>query len=166
MNLQDLRTLLDYHYWARDRILAALEPLNAEQFDRDLGSSFNSIHQTLVHLYSAEWAWYMRWQGESPTAPLPIDRFPDVASVRQAWIEQEAKTRAFVDALGEEGLTRVVEYKNITGVPGAAPYWQMVQHIVNHGSYHRGQLTTMVRQVGAAPPKSMDLIAFYKVSRT
>ena len=50
----------------------------------------------------------------------------------------------------------------LDGSPGSAPFWQMVQHVVNHGSYHRGQLTTMLRQLGAAPAKSMDLIGYYR----
>ena len=55
MNLQDLRTMLDYHYWARDRLLAALEPLTPEQYNRDLANSFRSIRETVTHVYAAEW---------------------------------------------------------------------------------------------------------------
>ena len=80
MNLADLNTLVEYHYWARDRLLAALDPLTSEQFTRDLGSSFRSIRDTVAHLHAAEWAWHARWIGQSPTALLPADRFPDVAS--------------------------------------------------------------------------------------
>lgn len=162
MTLGDLRILLNYHYWARDRILDAVSALTPDQFTRDMGSSFRSVRDTLAHLYSAEWAWYSRWQGVSPTALLPADQFPDVASLRQAWTEHEAKMRAFLEALGEEGINRVFEYKLISGQPGATPFWQMLQHVVNHGSYHRGQITTMLRQLGAAPAKSMDLVAFYR----
>ena len=162
MNLQDLRTMLDYHYWARDRLLDALETLPPDQLTRDLGSSFKSIHETLVHTYSAEWAWHSRWLGTSPTALLPADQFPDLASVRTAWTELEAKLRAFVDGLGESGIERVFEYKLLSGQAGATPFWQMLQHVVNHASYHRGQVTTMLRQLGAAPAKPMDMIAFYR----
>ena len=76
MNLQDLRTLLDYHYWARDRLLDAIEPLTADQFNRDLGSSFKSVRETVVHTYAAEWAWHSRWRGQSPTALLTSEAFP------------------------------------------------------------------------------------------
>ena len=162
MNLQDLRVLLDYHYWARDRALEGVEPLTPEQFTRDLGSSFRSIRDTLAHVYFAEWAWYSRWQGQSPAAPLSPEMFPDVASIRNVWKDQEAKMRAFLESLGQEGVTRVFEYKMINGQPGASVFWQMLQHVVNHASYHRGQVTTMLRQIGAAPPRSMDLIAFYR----
>jgi uncharacterized damage-inducible protein DinB len=163
MNLQDLRTLLEYHYWARDRLLDALEALDSEQFTRDLGSSFKSIRDTVAHTYAAEWAWHSRWQGHSPTALLPADQFPDVASIRAAWSAHEAKVRAFLDELGDSGITRVFDYKLLSGQPGSTPFWQMLQHVVNHASYHRGQVTTMLRQIGAAPPKSMDMIAFYRL---
>lgn len=162
MNLQDLRTLLDYHYWARDRLLAALEPLPPEQFNRDLGNSFKSIRETVVHTYAAEWAWHSRWHGQSPTALMTSDAFPDVAAIRNAWADHEQKMRAFLESLGEDGVTRVIEYKLLSGQPGSSPIWQMLQHAVNHASYHRGQVTTMLRQLGAQPPKSMDMIAFYR----
>ena len=162
MNLQDLRTLVDYHYWARDRLLDALEPLTADQFNRDLGSSFKSIRETVVHTYAAEWAWHSRWQGQSPTALLTSEGFPDIETIRRSWSELETRVRAFLEALGADSLTRVCDYKLLNGQPGSSPCWQMVQHVVNHASYHRGQVTTMLRQLGAGPPKAMDLIAFYR----
>jgi len=163
MNLQDLQTMIDYHYWARDRMLDALEPLSAEDYNRNLGSSFTSIRETATHVYAAEWAWYMRWRGESPTALLPADRFADLAELRRAWTELEAKVRAFVDGLGDGGVARILEYKLLSGHSGASPVWQMVQHVVNHASYHRGQITTMLRQIGAQPPKPLDMIAYYRI---
>ena len=162
MNLADLQTLLDYHYWARDRVLDAAATLTPEQFTRDLGSSFKSVRDTLAHLYSAEWAWYQRWHGTSPTAMLPFDRFPDVASIRIAWADHEANVRAFVNGLDEAGIGKVFEFRLLSGQESSAAFWQMLQHIVNHASYHRGQVTTMLRQLGAQPAKSMDMIAFYR----
>jgi uncharacterized damage-inducible protein DinB len=165
MNLQDLKTLLDYHYWARDRLLDALEALTPEQYNRDLGNSFKSIRDTITHIFAAEWAWYGRWQGESPTSLLPADRFPDLAALRRQWGEHEALMRAFVNGLNEAGTSRVIEYKLLSGQPGASPIWQMLQHVVNHASYHRGQITTMLRQIGVAPAKPMDMIAYYRVKQ-
>jgi uncharacterized damage-inducible protein DinB len=162
MNLSDLRTMLDYHYWARNRMLDALEPLTPEQFTRDLGSSFRSIRDTAAHIYAGEWAWYKRWHNDPPTAPFATDQFPDVSSLRSAWSEHELKMRAFVDSLGEEGITRVMTYTLLSGQSSSSIMWQMIQHVVNHASYHRGQVTTMLRQIGAAPPKSLDMIAFYR----
>ena len=162
MNLQDLRTLLDYHYWARDRMFEALEPLTSEQLSRDMSGSFKSIHDTVAHLCAAELAWYARWHGDSPSALLTGAAFTDLAAVRRAWSEHEPKMRAFLEALGEDGINRVMEFKLFTGQAAASPFWQMLQHIVNHASYHRGQVTTMLRQQGAQPAKSLDMIAFYR----
>ena len=163
MNTHDLRTLLDYHYWARDRLLDALEPLSQEQFTRDLGSSFKSVRDTVAHVYAAEWAWHERWQGRSPTALIPADRFPDLAALRGPWAELEGNMRGFVDGLDDGGAARVVHYTLLSGAAGATPIWQMLQHVVNHASYHRGQVTTMLRQLGAPPAKPMDLIAYYRI---
>jgi uncharacterized damage-inducible protein DinB len=162
MDLNDLNALLDYHYWARDRILDAAAALSPEALTKDLGSSFASVRDTLTHTYSAEWVWYSRWQGTSPTAALPMDLFETVEALRTAWGGLERQVRQIVSTFGEAGLDRVVEYRLISGQPGASAFWHMVQHVVNHASYHRGQVTTMLRQLGAAPPKSMDLIAFYR----
>src|SRR2546428_10854391 len=95
MTVQDLQTMLDYHYWARDRLLDAVATLTPEQYTRDLGSSFKSIRETVTHIYAAEWAWYERWQGRSPTALLPADQFPDLAAVRPARGEHEVQKRGF-----------------------------------------------------------------------
>jgi uncharacterized damage-inducible protein DinB len=165
MNNADLRTLVDYHYWARDRILDAIEPLTPEQFTRDLGSSFKSVRDTVAHLHAAEWAWHARWQGGSPTALLPHDRFADVAAVREAWAASERDVRGFLDRLGED-TGRMFEYTLLSGATGASPFWQMLQHVVNHASYHRGQITTMLRQLGAEPGKPMDMIAFYRTQHS
>lgn len=102
MNIQDLRTLLDYHYWARDRMLAALAPLTQEQFTRELGSA-SPRSRTPRHVYSAEWAWHQRWLGQSPTAQLPRETFPDVATVATMWRKTGTDVRGFLESLGEEG---------------------------------------------------------------
>src|SRR5205823_8884252 len=115
------------------------------------------LRDTGMHSYAAEWAWYMRWQGQSPTALLPRDQFPDVASVRAAWSAHETNMRGYVDALGDD-VGRVIDYTLLTGSAGSTPLWQMLQHLVNHASYHRGQITTMLRQIGARPGKPMDMI--------
>jgi uncharacterized damage-inducible protein DinB len=163
MNSTDLQILLDYHYWARDRILAAAEALTAAQYLRPIVSSFGSVRDTLAHTYSAEWAWYQRFHGTSPAAGLDLTKWPDVSSLRGSWADLERDTRAYVGGQDQAGLDRIVPYKNLAGEAAALPVWQLVQHMVNHASYHRGQATTLIRQVGGQPPKSMDLVAYYKL---
>ena len=162
MNLKDTRNLIAFHYWARNRILDAVEPLSQEHFTRELGGSFGSVRNTLVHTFSAECVWLARWKGESPTGMLGPESFPDVSALRRAWTDHETKLRGFFEPLDEQGIQHVLRYKTFAGLESSAPLWQMLQHVVNHGSYHRGQVTTLLRQLGAAPPQGMDLIAFYR----
>jgi uncharacterized damage-inducible protein DinB len=165
MPLDELQTLIDYHYWARDRVLAAAGALTPEQFTRDMGNSFRSIRDTLVHIYSAEWAWHQRWIGHSPSAHVSAEDYPDVPVLAAAWQEHEATLRRFVNALDDEGVERLCEYRTFNGQSGASSYAEMIRHVVNHASYHRGQVTTMLRQLGAAPAQSLDLIGFYRERR-
>ena len=162
MTLTDLRTLLDYHYWARDRLLEAVERVTPDEFTRDLGSSFKSIHRTLAHTYSAEWAWYMRWIGQSPSAHVPLEQLPDAAAIRVAWAKLERQVLALLESRGEAGVAQRIEYRAFNGQPHVSVFAHMVQHVVNHASYHRGQVTSMLRQIGAAPPTGMDLITYYR----
>lgn len=161
MTPQDVHALVDFHYWARDRMLDAVTVLAPEQFTRGLANSFPSVRDTIVHIYFAEWVWHRRWLGQ-PAADRPTpDQFPDLASIRGAWREHETLLRGFVDRLGED-VNRPFAYRSLAGEPASSPFSQMLQHVVNHASYHRGQVTTMLRQLGVEPPKSQDLIAFYR----
>jgi len=166
MTRGEAQTLIDYNYWARDRVMEAVLRLSPDQFTRDLGSSFKSVRDTVAHLHGAEWIWYSRWQGTSPPALPPADRFPDATAAGRAWRELETQIRTFFDSIDDAGLMRVFEYKNAAGASFSSPLWQMLQHVVNHGSYHRGQLTTMIRQLDAQPPRGMDLITFFREQRT
>jgi uncharacterized damage-inducible protein DinB len=127
-----------------------------------MGNSFSSIRDTLVHLYGADWIWCARWEGDSPAGLPSCEAYPDVAAIRRTWTEHERRVRAVVEGLGEEGIQRPLPYRGMDGRHQAQVFWQQLQHLVNHGSYHRGQVTTMMRQLGVAPPKSMDLIAFHR----
>jgi len=118
------------------------------------------VRDTLAHIMFAEWLWLERWLGRSPSGPPPGE-FPDLASLRSRWQKPETDLRSFIGRLSTPDLERVVEYKNTKGHAFSNPMWQMLQHLVNHGTYHRGQITTMLRQLGATP-LATDMIAFYR----
>ena len=161
MNLSDLQTLAEFHYWATRRVLDAVEPLAPEQFTRDLGNSFPSVRDTLAHLYGADWIWCSRWEGESPSGLPDPKTYPDLAAIRRAWDAHEPTLRAVLERFGERGVDQPVEYTR-NGVSYAQPFSQTFQHLVNHGTYHRGQVVTMLRQLGVETVPSTDLIAFYR----
>jgi uncharacterized damage-inducible protein DinB len=162
VNASDLRTLLDYHYWARTRVLDAADQLSTADFTKDLGNSFPSVRDTLAHIYGAEVVWCSRWHGETPTALTPAETFPDARTLRRAWVEHEARVRAFFESLGDDGIHSEIEYRTIAGKAYRQEFSQMLLHVVNHATYHRGQVTTMLRQLKAAPPKSTDLVVYLR----
>lgn len=159
MTLEDVRSLYAYNSWANHRVLDACAPLETAKLTQNLHSSFASLRDTLRHIMLAEWLWLERWLGRSPG--FPADEFPDLASIRSRWQKIEADLNAFIQKLSAADLERIVEYKNTKGHPFSNPMRQMLQHLVNHGTYHRGQITTMLRQLGATPVTT-DLIAFYR----
>ena len=164
MTKADLQLLLEFNDWARGRMLDAIRPLTAEQFTAPLGNSFSSVRDTVVHIYSAEWVWHMRCQGQSPTAPLAAEDYPDLATIESAWLDLAGKWRAFVDALGTDQYLQEIDYRQMNGQAFRSPVWHIVQHVVNHSTYHRGQVMTLLRQLGAGAV-STDLIVFHRERR-
>jgi uncharacterized damage-inducible protein DinB len=162
MTYDDLCLLIDYDYWARDCVLEAVATITPEQFIRPMGNSFSSVRDTIGHICAAEHIWITRLKGEHPQGLQKPDRLPDIDSARKEWTKLEGAMREQLARLGPEAVEGTIEYQDLRGNDQSDVLWQILQHVVNHGTYHRGQITTMLRQLDAAPPKSMDLIAFYR----
>ena len=160
MDLRDVFTLYEYNRWANGRTLDAAEKLDPAAFVRDLKNSFPSVRDTLAHILGAEWIWLRRWKGESPAKLLTISEFPTVASLRERFGVVDTERGVFLGSLTEDGLRQPFHYKDLAGNPYSLPFIQTMQHVVNHGSYHRGQITTMLRQLGATPIGT-DMSRFY-----
>lgn len=161
MTPEEMCLLYDYNAWANRRALDAASVLTKEQFTKPLGSSFASVRDTLAHICGAEWVWLERFQGRSPASLPDSAQYDDIGSLREKWAEQEARLLAFVGKLAQEDLNRVMEYKTLKFGVYRNPLWQSMQHLVNHGTYHRGQITTLLRQLGAQPILT-DLMHFYR----
>ncbi|HEY7353716.1 MAG TPA: DinB family protein [Terriglobales bacterium] len=161
MSPEEICKLYDYNAWANRRSLAAVEKLTTEQFLQPMGSSFSSVRDTLAHIYGAEWMWLERFQGRSPSALPNLNQFPDITSLRCTWEAQEARLLSFVRGLTQADLDREVEYKTLNFGMYKNPMWQSMLHLINHGTYHRGQVTTLLRQMGAKPIL-LDLMHFYR----
>lgn len=165
MTPQEMRTLYDYNAWANHRSLEASSSLTAEQFVQPMGSSFSSVRDTLAHIYGGEWVWLERFQGRSPSSLPDATEFKDVTSLQERWHELETRLLGFVRGLTQTDLDRVTEYKTLKFGVYRNPLWQSMQHLVNHGTYHRGQVTTLLRQLGAQPILT-DLMHFYRERAT
>jgi uncharacterized damage-inducible protein DinB len=161
MTPEEMRGLYEYNAWANRRQLEAAGRVPTEEFLRPMGSSFGSLRDTLAHIYGAEWIWLERFQGRSPSALPEVTQFQDVTSLKEKWLEHESRLLEFVGKLTQEDLNHVLEYKTLKFGVYRNPLWQSMQHVVNHGTYHRGQVTTLLRQLGAEPMLT-DLMHFYR----
>jgi uncharacterized damage-inducible protein DinB len=161
MSPDDIRFLCDYNAWANRRSLDAAAALTAEQFSRPLGSSFSSVRDTLAHIWGAEWIWMERFEGRSPASLPNAGQFQEISSLRTRWAEDEQRLNKFVAGITRTDLNSPHKYRTLNFGEYTNPLWLSMQHMVNHGTYHRGQITTMLRQLGVKP-LSTDLIHFYR----
>jgi uncharacterized damage-inducible protein DinB len=159
MNVKEARELFAYDEWANALVLDAAARLTEEEFTRGLGNSFPSVRDTLVHLLFAEWVWLRRWRGESPRVVLDPAEFPDVGRVRARLAEVARERAELLADLPDADLEVVVAYVNAKGEEWRYPLGRMMQHVANHSTYHRGQVVTMLRQLGASAP-STDLLYY------
>ena len=159
MNKQDIITLYRYNQWSTARILNCAAKVTQEQFLAPASFPHGGLRSTLVHALFAEWIWRNRWEGTSPTTRLKPEDFPDVESLRTLWMEEEGKLMAFVEGLSDEKLNSVVSYKTTKGEPHERVLWQMMAHVVNHGTQHKTEAAAMLTELGHSPG-DIDMIYY------
>jgi uncharacterized damage-inducible protein DinB len=128
-----------------------------------LKGSHGGIHGTLVHMVGAEKVWMERFNS-NPQPFLKAEEIPDAAEVYKIWEKAGYETAKWLAGMTDKKLGESFEMKTLKGETFKHIYWQAFQHVVNHSSYHRGQIITMLRQIGAAPV-STDLILFYREAK-
>lgn len=160
MNKEDIQLLYNYNKWANATVLKSVAPLNTDELTRQLGGSFPSVRDTLVHIMAGEWIWLRRWKGVSPRVLFEPAEFPNLDAVRTKWAEIETEQMDFVRQVTEESLKEVITYVNTRNQTWRYPLGRLMQHLVNHSSYHRGQVANFLRQLGAQPAATDFLIYF------
>ncbi len=161
MTIQEMRILLAYDSWATNRLFEALAAVPEDAYKRDLKTSHGSLHGTLVHIVAAQRIWLSRFAGRPETTRLTPQDAPSLATLKALWEETAAGIARVAAKLDDKKLLSGFEYVATGGKAYNNTYQQILQHLVNHGTYHRGQIASMMRQVGAEPVGT-DLIAFYR----
>src|SRR5258705_8174150 len=171
MTKDDIQLLYEYDRWANNSVLQAASTLSAEEFTRDLGGSFPSVRDTLVHIVRSEEGWLTCWKEPSPSSTFVMDfwtrhhaafnpdAFPDLAAVQLKWAEVEREQVEFVNRVTNESLGRMLSVRT-TQISLA----HLMQHLANHSTYHRGQVALMMRQL-AAEPLATDFAIFFMEGR-
>ena len=166
MNLTDIRHLFDYTEWANNLAMDGAAKLSDEHLCHDFGISHRSIFGTLLHMAGADWIWWERWNGRSPTKDeawslWTTDSCPHLAMLKDRWGNLvDARTR-FIAELDEERLSAELPFKLLSGHPNSMRLVDQMQHIANHATMHRGQVVGMIRQLGFEPPAT-DLLFYLR----
>jgi uncharacterized damage-inducible protein DinB len=161
MDTAELNDLVGYDEWANARLVTAFQELSDEMFGTPVASSFGSLRDTFAHIVSAEWIWLRRWKGESPTA-LPAWLGSGSREELLAQLAGVEKERAeFLAALSAAGLRAPISYRTLNGQAHTNALGDLIRHVVNHSTYHRGQAATQLRQLGRTPP-STDFVLYLR----
>ncbi|HZI64612.1 MAG TPA: DinB family protein [Thermoanaerobaculia bacterium] len=153
-----VRNLLAYTIWADGEHLHALAAVRPEDLRRDTGSSFPSLLATMGHVLGSERVWLSRFVGAPGHLPT-LSQIADFAALRSGFEELWPELEAYLAALADQDLARPLTWTNTKGVTRTQPLWSPLVHMVNHSSYHRGQVVTMLRQLGYPAPGT-DLVYF------
>jgi len=167
LDSNEIRNLFDYMYWAHERMMRPVLDLPNEEFLRELGSGHSSLRDTLVHIMSVEWIWLSRWHGISPPALLDPTGFTDLETVEKRWASLRHELVRFLGQIKDGNLNVAINYRSVRGEELSLPLVCSLQHLVSHHTYHRGQVATLLRQLGREPVSTdMTLFFFEDESRT
>jgi len=161
MTTQDIKQLFSYNRWANNRIFEAVSQLSPEQYFQDLKSSYGGVHGTLTHILGAHKIWLERWSGKTDLKLLKGEDVSSFDELKKLWNDLNEKTTKLIDTFTDEKLNETYTITTTKGDVYIHTYSQMFSHLVNHSSYHRGQITTMLRQLGAKPIGT-DMIVFQR----
>lgn len=183
MDLNDIRDLYAYNHWSNRRMFSVLDKLSDQQFTSVMQSSFPSIQESVLHILAAEWIWLKRWTGASPRATVSdtttasamhsalsnggvaLGTIATLSGLREFADSIEQERQRYLGTLNEANLAARLHYTDMGGKEFSMPLAQLLQHVVNHGTYHRGQVTTLLRQLGAETI-SLDMVFFFREQRS
>jgi uncharacterized damage-inducible protein DinB len=156
-----VRTHLDYTAWASARLVAAAGALTPEELTRDFGTADRSVLGTLVHIYGADRIWLGRIRGNPPVRLIDPEKDMRLEVLRDDWPKLLEEWRSWAAGLTDESVGTFLPYRDMQGNSHKTPAWQIVMHVVNHGTHHRGQASGFLRAMGYTPPL-LDLMAYYR----
>jgi uncharacterized damage-inducible protein DinB len=162
------RTLYDYLYWARDRVLAAASGMTEAEYAKPNGFTYGSVRGILTHALSGEHIWLARCRGEAgapigPASLLKEEDLPTVEALSERWREEEAKQRAFLAGLMDADLVEDVVFRRPDGNEFRAPLWQVLTLVYSHTLQHRSEAAEALTMVGRSPG-GLDLLIYLRES--
>ncbi len=155
--------LSEYNIWANDRVCDWLGKISEEQWKQPLVSSFRSIYETILHVASAEKIWVERLQKKTSHELLSETFTGSKEDLLKTWKEISLSLKKLMEEMPEEQFQQKLLFKNTKGIEYHQPYYQLLAHVINHATYHRGQVVTMLRQVGFTEVNSTDITTYFRI---
>jgi uncharacterized damage-inducible protein DinB len=164
MNRDYLQQIANYNYWADSKIIEWLHQVNDQQWDQEITSSFSSISKTAIHIVSAEKYWVDHWMHTPEPKFLSMEFKGTRNELIGIWNRSSADFSTVVESYPKENYLQAVPFKYPKGGGmGQMAFWQTVVHAINHSTYHRGQLVTLLRQVGFTNLSSLDMATYFQL---
>ncbi len=160
VSIETLQSHIDYTVWASRRMLEAANALSPDELQRDFATGDKSVLGTLLHVYGGDLVWIERMHGRSLTS-RPYDAQANLATLEAEWPVVWERWRAYAAGLSAESAEADVEYATFKGDTLRTPAWQIILHVVNHATHHRGQAAGFIRSMGKTPPV-LDLVHYYR----
>lgn len=155
--------LAKYNLWANSIVISWLEEITDDQWNQKIISSFNSIRETVLHIASAESAWYERMILNDHITWYQKTFTGDKSEAMELWKSKSQLLLDFVHSFDESRMNEILHFTRLNGEKQSMPYFQIFAHVFNHSTYHRGQLVTMLRQAGYERVGSTDLLGYYRL---
>lgn len=160
-----LKDYTKFNIWANERICRILEALPDDIIDKELKSSFSTIRKTIYHIWDAEAVWIKRLNGRSLNEG-PSETFNgSFEEFKADFLGGSGKLFMYVINKDAKQIEQSLAYKNIKGEPFTNKIYHIIQHVVNHSTFHRGQIVTMLRTAGITELLPTDFIAFARENK-
>lgn len=158
-----IQSYASYNYWAHQSITGVILNMDENLHQQIVRSSFPNLYATVLHIWDAESIWWQRMKGHEQLV-IPSQQFnPAMKEAVNGLLQQSSLWKNWASEVSEEELKKEFEYKNIKGESFRSITWQIVQHVFNHGTYHRGQLVTMMRELGETEIPATDFIHWCRI---
>jgi uncharacterized damage-inducible protein DinB len=162
MKQSEIQALFDYNYWANSRVLQSAASLSDDVFQAPYKLSHGSLRGALVHILGAEIVWRLRCQEGISMSSMPGEQeFQTPAILQQRWAVEERLMRDFLSSLTDQALSKTVKYNTTQDEPHQNPLWQVLVHVVNHGTQFRSEAAVAETDYGRSPG-NLDFIYYLR----
>jgi uncharacterized damage-inducible protein DinB len=149
-----------YNYWANQELTKKIAGLTPQQQEAEVKSSFTSLQATIIHMWDAESAWWQRLKLQENIVMPSLTFHPTLQEAVNGLLQQDRDWMSWVEQASQPQLEHVFAYQNSKKEQFKQPTWQMLLHVFNHSNFHRGQLVTILRQLGEEKIPQTDYIHY------